>query len=70
MTPARPQADGAVAAHEAAATRLRAAYEHGPTAPLRDLLAATDIDGAYAVNRSTPACGLWRDAASSAARSD
>lgn len=34
---------------DAAAARLRAAYTDGPVEPLRDALAPTDIDGAYAV---------------------
>jgi len=33
----------------AAAARLRAAYTEGPVGPLRDALAPTDVDGAYAV---------------------
>ncbi len=33
----------------AAAARLRAAYTDGPVGPLRDALAATDVDGAYVV---------------------
>jgi 2-keto-4-pentenoate hydratase len=49
MMAAGKEAEGDLAAHEAAAARLRAAYERGPTAPLRDLLDPTDIEGAYAV---------------------
>jgi len=33
------------------AARLRAAYKSGPVAPLRDGLAADDLDGAYAVQQ-------------------
>lgn len=35
--------------HDATAARLRAAYTDGVIPPLRDALAPTDIDGAYAV---------------------
>ena len=35
--------------HEELAARLRAAYDNGPIAPLRDLLEPTDAAGAYAI---------------------
>jgi len=44
--------------HDAAAARLRAAYAGSPTAPLRDILAPTDIEGAYAVQSINTR--LWR----------
>ena len=44
--------------HDAAAARLRAAYAGSPTAPLRDALEPTDIEGAYAVQSINTR--LWR----------
>lgn len=40
-----------IAAFEEAAAALRAAYRGTPVDPLRDVLAPTDIEGAYAVQR-------------------
>ncbi len=44
--------------YDVAAARLRAAYAGSPTAPLRDILAPTDIEGAYAVQSINTR--LWR----------
>jgi 2-keto-4-pentenoate hydratase len=41
--------------HAALAQRLREAYRDGPVAPLRDSLAPTDVDGAYAVQAANTA---------------
>jgi 2-keto-4-pentenoate hydratase len=43
-----PKADRATSLHELA-SRLRAAYEDGAVAPLRDLLEPGDVASAYAV---------------------
>jgi len=45
--------------HEEAAARLRGAYRGDAVAPLRDLLAPDDADGAYAVQALNTA--RWRD---------
>jgi len=51
MTDAQVIAGADVGRYEAAALRLRQAYQSGAVEPLRDLLGPTDLEGAYAVQQ-------------------